>query len=530
VTNAAARKKEANRVSSGHVSAQIESRPTPPLEESGQKLKTSFGVTLLGIYVFLLISRALDIAPVGFLHLPMIMLLGLGVIAVSVGDWQKAVQSKVTVFYGMFTGWVLVCFPMSNWRGGSLDSVILAVEAYGLYLVMVQLVKTTADWNRVALAFSYAALAAAILSFFFGRSIDGRIALVSGTLGDPNTFALSLVLGLPFWWYKATQSKLFGKALSLLAAAVILISFGRAGSRAGLVALGIMVLTILFFSGIKQKIAISVLAVIALVASMAFLPGYIRARFITIFQQHADADLDAQSRARLNADIDSSEGRQRLLQQSIRMTFEHPLFGVGPGVFREVAWDERKARQEAAGQMLVSHNTYTQISSETGIPGFVFFMGAFLTSVQYSLSDFRRLKRTNVLLSRASLYTFSSLVALGFGIFFLSIGYSFVLTAMFGLAASLHIVRSKDSMGEEAETTPALPAGDGVRTPEMVLAERRRIQPSAAETHRSHPLRSQPAHSQPAHSQPSGLQPGHLQPNQPDPDHRVRFGRYVDRG
>ncbi|HEY1947246.1 MAG TPA: O-antigen ligase family protein, partial [Bryobacteraceae bacterium] len=398
------------------------------------------------------------------------------------------------------------------------------------YLVMVQLVKTTADWNRVALAFSYAALAAAILSFFFGRSIDGRIALVSGTLGDPNTFALSLVLGLPFWWYKATQSKLFGKALSLLAAAVILISFGRAGSRAGLVALGIMVLTILFFSGIKQKIAISVLAVIALVASMAFLPGYIRARFITIFQQHADADLDAQSRARLNADIDSSEGRQRLLQQSIRMTFEHPLFGVGPGVFREVAWDERKARQEAAGQMLVSHNTYTQISSETGIPGFVFFMGAFLTSVQYSLSDFRRLKRTNVLLSRASLYTFSSLVALGFGIFFLSIGYSFVLTAMFGLAASLHIVRSKDSMGEEAETTPALPAGDGVRTPEMVLAERRRIQPSAAETHRSHPLRSQPAHSQPAHSQPSGLQPGHLQPNQPDPDHRVRFGRYVDRG
>lgn len=525
MTNAAARKKEANRVSSGHVSAQVESQPTPPLEESGRKSKKSFGVTLLGVYVFLLISRALDIAPVGFLHLPMIMLLGLGVMAVSVGDWQKAVQSKVTIFYGMFTGWVLVCFPMSNWRGGSLDSVILAVEAYGLYLVMVQLVKTTADWSRLALSFSYAALAAAILSFFFGRSIDGRIALVSGTLGDPNTFALSLVLGLPFWWYKATQSKLFGKALSLLATAIILVSFGRAGSRAGLLALGILVLTILFFSGLKQKIAISVLAVVALVASVAFLPGYIRARFTTIFQQHAATGLDAQSLERLNADVDSSEGRQRLLRQSIRMTFEHPFFGVCPGVFREVAWDERKARQEIAGQMLVSHNTYTQISSETGIPGFVFFMGAFLTSVLYSVSDFRRLRRINVLLSRASLYTFSSLVALGFGIFFLSIGYSFLLTAMFGLAASLRIVRSTDSMGEAGESAPVqLPSGD-IRTPEMILAERRRVQPSAAEPHRS-----RPAHSQPVGSRPGSAHVDHSQPNQPDPEHRVRFGRYVDRG
>src|SRR6201999_2046636 len=99
-----------------------------------------------------------------------------------------------------------------------------------------------------------------------------------------------------------------------------LVSFGRAGSRAGLLALVILVLTILFFSGLKQKIAISVLAVIAVVASVAFLPGYIKARFTTVFQQHAAEGLDAESRDRLNADIDSSEGRQRLLRQSIQMT------------------------------------------------------------------------------------------------------------------------------------------------------------------------------------------------------------------
>jgi O-antigen ligase len=490
------RKREANQVPGGRVPPQVENQSAlPPGEETTRQSKTSFGVTLLGIYVFLLISRILDVAPVGFLHLPMIMLLGLGVMAVSVGDWQKALQSKVTIFYGMFTGWVLVCFPMSDWRGGSLDSVILAVEAYGLYLVIVQLVKTAADWNRLALAFSYAALAAALLSFLFGRSVDGRIALISGTLGDPNTFALSLILGLPFWWYKASQSKSFGKLLCLLATAPILVSFGRAGSRAGLLALATMVLAILFLSEVKQKIVISGLAVVALIASTVFLPSYIRARFTTIFQQHASADLDAQSRRRLNADIDSSEGRQKLLEQSIQMTFEHPLFGVGPGVFREIAWDERKAKQQTAGQMLVSHNTYTQISSETGLPGFVFFMGTYLTSVFYSLSDFRRLRKINLPFSRASLYTFSALAALGFGIFFLSIGYSFLLTAVFALAASLRIVRSTSLPSGAGETAQEQFDAQEVRTPEMVLAARRRVPLSTSDSGR-----------------------------------RVRFGRYVGRG
>jgi O-antigen ligase len=266
-----------------------------------------------------------------------------------------------------------------------------------------------------------------------------------------------------------------------------------------------MVSAILFLSGLKQKIAISVLAVVALLASVAFLPGYIKARFVTIFQQNVGV-VDAQTRARLNADIDSSQDRQALLRQSIQMTFEHPIFGVGPGVFREIAWDERKAKQQQAGQMLVSHNTYTQISSELGFPGFFCFMAAFMASVAYSFSDFRRLKRTDVLLSRASLYTFSSLVGLGFGIFFLSIGYSFLLTAMFGLAASLRIVHSTAALAvaQEGQTPTARQfAPSVIRTPEVVLAERRRVQPVAA---------------------------ARGDRNRPEPNHRVRFGRYVDRG
>ncbi len=75
-----------------------------------------------------------------------------------------------------------------------------------------------------------------------------------------------------------------------------------------------------------------------------------------------------------------------LLRQSIQMTFEHPIFGVGPGVFAAASWDERKRAGIGAGNAQVTHNTYTQISSETGIPGFFFFIATVFLSFKYTLS------------------------------------------------------------------------------------------------------------------------------------------------
>jgi len=55
----------------------------------------------------------------------------------------------------------------------------------------------------------------------------------------------------------------------------------------------------------------------------------------------------------------SAQQRKELLFKSLKVTVRHPLFGVGPGNFEVVsgAWD-------------VTHNSYTQISAEGGIPAF----------------------------------------------------------------------------------------------------------------------------------------------------------------
>lgn len=406
--------------------------------ESQGAEKSPFIVTVLGVYVFLLSSRALDVSRIAMLHIPMILLALLVVAALAKGDLKFALSSKITISFLALNAWVCVCFPFSFWRGGSLPFVITSIESFGVYLIIVQLVRTGRDWRRVANAYAAGVLVSALLSMLFGQSIEGRVSVMAGSLADPNEFALRLVLGLPFWWHLASQSGTAGKIVCFALTTPIFVSFARAGSRSALLAFIALFAIMFLFVNLKLKALMCALGVVAVVAGMLFLPAYLRVRFTTLFTKHDTSQLTEEERSRLGGDIGSSEGREMLLWQAIQMTMGHPLVGVGPGVFGEVAWDERKASSGVGGGLLVSHNTYTQISSELGIPGFLCFITTLLLSIKYALSDYRRNRELNPPVARSSLYMFVCLIGLAAGIFFLSVGYSMLLAVLFGLTASLH--------------------------------------------------------------------------------------------
>ena len=431
--------------------------PAFELETQGAERSSSM-VTLLGLYIFLLSSRALDISRISSLHIPMILLALLMVAALAKGDLKFALRSKITVSFLALTTWVCVCFPFSHWRGGSLPFVVTSVESFGVYLIIVQLLRTGRDWRRVANAYAAGVLVAAILSMLFGQSVEGRVAVMAGSLADPNEFALRLVLGLPFWWHLASQSGAGGKIVCFALTTPIFVSFARAGSRSALLALIMLFAMMFLFVNLKLKALMCGLAVVAVVAGMAFLPAYLRVRFTTLFTTHDTSQLTEDERARLGGDIGSSEGREMLLWQAIQMTTEHPLVGVGPGVFGDVAWDERKASSGVGGGLLVSHNTYTQISSELGIPGFLCFVATLLLSIKYALSDYRRNRELNPPVARSSLYMFVCLIGLAAGIFFLSVGYGMLLAVLFGLTASLHTTAKLEAAKIEEGSTVEQPA------------------------------------------------------------------------
>ncbi len=433
------------------------------LEPQGAQ-RSSFIVTVLVLYIFLLSSRALDVSRVALLHIPMI-LLGLLVVAtLAKGELKYALRSKITVWFLALNAWVCFCLPFSRWRAGSMPYVIISVESFCVYFLIVQIVRTGKDWRAIAKAYAWGVLGAAILSIFFGQSVEGRVSVVAGSLADPNEFALRLVLGLPFWWYLASQSGPVGKIVSFLLTTPIFISFARAGSRSALLALAALFAMMFLFVNLKQKALMCAVAVIALVAGIAFLPAYLKVRFTTVFARQDASQLNQEERARLGADIGSSESREMLLWQAIRMSLVHPIVGVGPGVFGDVAWDERKANLGVGGGLLVSHNTYTQFSSETGIPGFLCFVGTLLLSIKYALSDYRRNRERDPVIAQGSLYMFVCLIGLAAGIFFLSVGYGMLPAVLFGLAASLNMAASSEKSVEQTSLTQSEPVLDAPRT------------------------------------------------------------------
>jgi O-antigen ligase len=56
------------------------------------------------------------------------------------------------------------------------------------------------------------------------------------------------------------------------------------------------------------------------------------------------------------------------LKLSLWYTVTHPVFGVGPGVFVEYVGGEDAKKSRPSG-WVGTHNAYTQVSSECGLPG-----------------------------------------------------------------------------------------------------------------------------------------------------------------
>lgn len=429
--------------------------PAVVAEKQGAK-PTNLVSTLLAVYLFLLFSRVLDVSNLWRLHIPLILWLVLTLITLARGELQLALSSKVTKYFIAFTVWVALCLPFSRWRSASLQSIQWQVQSLIIYLIIVQTVRTKWDWHKIVDAFAYATLTAALLAFHFGYVVEGRLSLPGGTLGDPNEFALLLVAGLPFWWFKASRATGFRKVFFLCCTLPIFVTFARAGSRAGLLALAVVFFLSFIFARGTQKILIPILVLVSVVAATFLLPGYLQTRFMTFFS--SEGNHDARLEDRLNSDIASSEGRKALLIQSIQMTFEHPIVGVGPGCFSFVAWDERKASGGTAGLSLVSHNTYTQVSSETGLPGFFLFFTTVFLCVRSVLADYRRLVLVDVELAQYARYLFMSMSALAVGIFFLSVGYTYTSAVIFAFAVALHNVLESAQKKSGSPTAPKVPA------------------------------------------------------------------------
>jgi O-antigen ligase len=163
----------------------------------------------------------------------------------------------------------------------------------------------------------------------------------------------------------AKQRPIFVKVFGVGIIGAALLEIMSTGSRGGFVALLITIAYIVLTG--SSRLRLSLLVGIPLLGMLAlpFVPHQSVQRIESLF----DSNEASQSSA------ESSGARRALLMASLEATAQHPLLGVGPGTFEEYQAD-LAAQQHQKGMWHETHNGYTQISSECGIPALLFYLAA----------------------------------------------------------------------------------------------------------------------------------------------------------
>ncbi len=240
------------------------------------------------------------------------------------------------------------------------------IKAVLMFIVMVNVLRSRRRlmglmWISLAMAFilSYEALDLFMKGELKteGYRVDVEI---GGMFGNPNDMALHLVTMIPLAIClgiasKSKMMRLVYLVMAMLFMAANFVTYSRGGFL-GLVASSAVLVWKL---GRKNRLKVSVVSGIIALLVIILAPGNYGVRILSIFGLAPDP-------------VGSSDQRRELLIRSILVTLRNP-WGIGIGNFPIVGYHN-----------LVTHNAFTQVSSEIGVLGL-------LAYVIFMVSPFRKL-------------------------------------------------------------------------------------------------------------------------------------------
>ncbi len=396
-----------------------------PLRNLGFYLALAFifcRFTLLGE----LVETKLNFDP----HLVRIIGIPTVVLAVITGGLLRVFRSKLTYAWLGLLIWMALSTPLSFWPGGSTSLLFNYLKGQlPMVLIIGGLVLTWRECKLVLMSIALACAVNVLCGRFFvaNPDTDSRLSLELGTIGNANDLTAHLFFVLPMVIFVLLISDR-GWLRRILC--LVVLGFGvyycaATGSRGGLVAFAAACLFILIRAPGRVRIGALAAAAAMLLLAVAALSQPVLHRYATLFTNDSD-DLEA---------VQSTATRTHLLKASIRFTMEHPVFGVGPGEFSD--YEAAVAKTEGKrGTWLVTHNAYTQVSSEVGIPALLFFLAAIVMSFR-TFGRVQRAARARPQLRSMAMACFCcqlSLVGFCTAIIFLSLAYTMYLPTMSGLA------------------------------------------------------------------------------------------------
>jgi O-antigen ligase len=120
---------------------------------------------------------------------------------------------------------------------------------------------------------------------------------------------------------------------------------------------------------------------------------------------------------------------------------------------------DRAQEQGKQGVWLLTHNTYTEISSESGIPGFLLFAGSLVSTWLLLRAVHERAKRDPrfVTIRNTAFCMMLSMLGFSISIFFASMSYRYYFPSLVGLTIAFSVAAQAE-MNRSSTARPSRPS------------------------------------------------------------------------
>lgn len=360
----------------------------------------------------------------------------LPVLLVLSGNLLRGLRDVIGRLWLLFLAWVLLAVPFSVWPGGSVSLLVTYVSHGWILAYYCAAFLIAVRHARRFMLFLIAADSLLLLNcFWFGQFTDGRFEIPKSMFStNANDLALQLLIAITQFAYLLYQREVWKRVAGTAAIFVALTYLLKTGSRGAFFA--VLVLAGVSVVLAQRRLRLVLIAVPLVLAAMLMVPPSIFHRLTLVNLERAGAASGVEDRSAAG----SQTQRIALLRQSIEFAVAHPLFGVGPGQFA-VAASADAQKQGSWSPWLGTHNSYTEIASECGIPAFLLYTSVLGITL---VSNFRMLQRTRrspelAELNALAFCLFSGALVYAICTVFFHIAYSGYLPTIAGMTIALRL-------------------------------------------------------------------------------------------
>lgn len=408
------------------------------------KRREPLGFAFFGLMLFMVVyfARPEDWIP-GLSAVPLAKIAGVLIffaLLLSVDNIRWNMPPEVTFLTLLVAQLWLAAVFSTVWRGGAVSVMLDFSKVLPLFLVIYLAVRSMKRLRSILFVQAVCVAVIAAVSVVNAHELAGRLqGALSGIYGNPNDLALIIDISLPLCLALALTSRQIWKKIAWTAAMLVMVyAVVLTASRAGTIAFGVAAIICLWHFGVKGRRFYLLLLVPAAAIVFWLYAGK------TLEQRFQETNVSSTANSQEATAAASAEQRKALLIRSLQATAEHPLFGVGPDDFPIIS-----------GNWHVTHDSYTQVSAEGGIPAFLLYV-LILGYAIVNLRNARRYRKSSKRLRLFSMALEASLAAYLVGSIFGSEAYQLFPYCLIASTSALRLIVQRDRAASIPLSAPQL--------------------------------------------------------------------------